>query len=448
MQCRSILHGTSGRHWSNTATWHRRPGRGCSPIRIGACGCAPSVAGGNAHCLTKSWSRYWPTCTGLGPTCPSPAKSCSASSSRQRRTTKHVFHLAAGHADAEVRRRFAAFTGGRDELRPLLVDPVPDVQAAAARAVAEHERVMQPSDLPAQHCHAFWYVLQRPLSRALIDRVLATDDVQALPFVAANPTTPSDVVETLMRHPDIGVRQAAAARVDLTHAQLLRLGTDPAIEVRAAVSTHPGLTEQQRADIDIGAGDANFGPLHGHRSTNHHEPAGAGLEQTRQWAGSVNRLLRRRAARRPDLPPDLVAALADDPDLGVRVLLAHNHPQAPPDLLLRCYLDYHCGRDRLLSLPQFPTAGLARFADHTDPAVRRLVALDPHADAGLVDKLCADPDILVRTAMANCPRLRLPRIIALLDDPELTEHAAANPALPHEQMWGLVQIDPPPAATS
>ncbi|GAA2393917.1 HEAT repeat domain-containing protein [Dactylosporangium salmoneum] len=357
------------------------------------------------------------------------------------RYDRHLVHLAATHSDPEVRRRVAVLAVWRDDLRTLLTDPVPEVRTAAAESLAEHERVMQPTDLPEQHCHAFWYVLQRPLSRALVDRVLATDDVEALYFVAINPTTPPDVVETLLHHPDIGIRCRAATRADLTSGQLLRLVTDPAVEVRTAVSTHPGLTEQQRADIDIGASDTNFGPLEGLRSAGHGDASVAGLDQARQWAVSGNRLLRRRAARRPDLPQDLVAALADDPDLGVRVLLAHNHPHAPAALLLRCFLEYDRGRDRLSALPQFPKAGLARFADHPDPAVRRLVALDPHADAELVGRLSADPDIAVRTAMAGCPRLPLERITALLDAPELAEHAAANPALPAEQMWRMLEQD-------
>jgi hypothetical protein len=112
------------------------------------------------------------------------------------------------------------------------------------------------------------------------------------------------------------------------------------------------------------------------------------------------------------------------------VLLAGHHPAAPP-ALLRSYLEYTCcGRTRLAHLPQFPTAGLARFADHPDPTVRRLVALDPLADPRLVDRLTTDPDPAVRHAMASCARLPVPRMVALLDHPELAEVAAANPALP------------------
>jgi hypothetical protein len=46
------------------------------------------------------------------------------------------------------------------------------------------------------------------------------------------------------------------------------------------------------------------------------------------WAGSVNPLLRRRAARDPRLPADLVARLAGDDDPQVRAILARSHPLA------------------------------------------------------------------------------------------------------------------------
>ncbi|WP_326549764.1 hypothetical protein [Micromonospora sp. NBC_01813] len=130
-----------------------------------------------------------------------------------------------------------------------------------------------------------------------------------------------------------------------------------------------------------------------------------------------------------------MAALAEDPELGVRVQLAQHHPAAAPELLLRCYLEYRChGRDHLSELPQFPTEGLDRFADDPDPAVRRLVALDQHADPDLVDRLSRDPDAKVRQAMASSPRLPAARITALLDDPELAEASAANPAFTADQM--------------
>lgn len=359
---------------------------------------------------------------------------------------RRLLRLAAAHPRPGVRRFAASSLDWLDDAtrRALLEDEVPEVRAAATKSVAHGQQVMEPGDLPDEHCHAFWYVLQRPLSRALIDQVLASGDLAALQVMGGNPSIPPDVIEALLRHPDPAVRQGVTGRADLTGDQLVRLATDPAVEVRTAVSTHAGLTEQQRADIDI---DVSTVPDDGHygsadvrcRWLPYPDSTPPELADALRWARSVNPLLRRRAARNTDLPADLVSILAEDSDLGVRVLLAQHHPAAPPALLLRCYLEYHCcGRDRLSELPQFPTDGLARFADEPDPAVRRLVALDPHASPALVDRLSTDRDADVRRAMASSPRLPAPRITALLDDPDLAEAAAANPALPVDQMQQIL----------
>jgi hypothetical protein len=334
---------------------------------------------------------------------------------------------------------------GESLLQALLTDSVPEVRAAAASWLEEHQRVRQPADLDERSYFRSALTLQRPLSRMLVDQMLATGDDRHLYWVAVNPTTPPDAVETLLRHPAAEIRQRVATRADLSSEQLLRLAVDPAAEVRTRVSTHPGLTEAQRATIDI---DVTTEPDHGHYGLAHHCPdpriihadeTVPPLAEALAWARSVNPLLRRRAARNRELPMALVTDLADDPDLGVRVILARCHPDAPPALLLRCYLDYHgCGRDQLSELPQFPTEGLASFADHHDSAVRRLVALDPQATPELIQRLSTDSDASVRQAMARCPRLPAADIIALLDNPDLAEHAAANTALPLEQIQRIL----------
>jgi hypothetical protein len=361
-----------------------------------------------------------------------------------------LYRLSATHPDPQVRATVAGLPAWLDEPSrvALLADPVPEIRAVITAAIAEDQRDMQPADLPDQHGHAFWHILQRPLSRALVEQVVADDDTAALYYVAANPSTPPDVVQALLRHPDREVRERLTGRPDLSREQLLELAGDPAVEVRTAISVHPGLTEQQRAGIDIDLttdeGDGHYGPkgrCHWSMAHHHTYERARPLADAVRWVGSVNPLLRRRAACHPELPAEFVAALADDPDLGVRVLLAQHHPDAPPELLLRCYLEYHgCGRERLAELPRFPADGLAAFAGHSDPAVRRLVGLDPLAAPDLIERLSADPDATVREAMATCPRLPAARLVALLGDPELAEAAAANPALPVDQ-WDRILHD-------
>jgi hypothetical protein len=362
------------------------------------------------------------------------------------RDFQRLWRVAAGHPDFRVRRRAAGVADwiGEPVRAALLTDPVPEVRTAAAAAIAENERVMQPADLPERHCHGTWAVLQQPLSRELVDQVVARDDPSELYFVGPNPSTPAEVVDVLLDHPVTEVRRRLAGRAGLTPGQLRRLATDAEAEVRTEVSVHPGLSEEQRAgiaiDVSTATGHGHYGPRRGCHADGHTvvderpPPLGDAL----RWARSVNPLLRRRAARQPELPAELVTVLAGDPDLGVRVLLAQHHPGAPPELLLRCFLEYTgCGRRRLSELPGFPVDGLAAYADHRDPAVRRLVALDPRAAGDLVERLCADPDPGVRRAMAACPRLPVPRILALLGHAELAGAAAANPALPAGRMAAI-----------
>ncbi|MFC4110770.1 hypothetical protein ACFOX0_33270, partial [Micromonospora zhanjiangensis] len=354
--------------------------------------------------------------------------------------------LAAKHSRPGVRRYAAGFLTALDEptRQALLTDETSEVRQVAADAVAYREQLMEPADLPDHRGHAYWTVLHRRLSRDLVDHVLAGGDVAAVGVLAANASTPPDVVEALLRHPEPAVRRKVAERPDLTAGQLAALAADPAVEVRTTVSVHPGLTERQRAriaiDVTTADGDGCFGPAGGCHAYPYFRVLPAEVADSVRWARSVNPLLRRRAAGDPRLPGDMVATLADDPDPGVRVLLAQHHPASPPDLLLRCLLEYQgCGRERLAERPGFPTEGLGRFVDDLDPVLRRLVARDPAVDPAVVDRLTADPDPRVRKAMAGSPRLPVARIVALLTDSELAESAAANPALPVERMWRIAE---------
>ncbi|MEW2378668.1 hypothetical protein AB0883_21570 [Micromonospora sp. NPDC047812] len=362
---------------------------------------------------------------------------------RDRRAVRVV----ATHPEPLVRAAAVGLLGGldeasREELRQaLLHDDVPEVRAATAHFHAERERVQEPADLPANGYAYRGLLSELRLSPALIEYVLAAEDGrEGVDAMATNPTLPPEVVEALFDHPSPDVRRSLAERDDLTGAQLARLAADPDASVRTAVSVHPALTEEERAAIDVDVTTAPWDrriDLCWHvRGRASPEPLPPQAESVR-LATSVNPLLRRRAALDPRLPTGIVTALSDDADPGVRALLAHHHPAAPPELLLRVFREYEdrrCDRGRLLALPNFPTAALARYADDQDSAVRRLVARDPRAEPALVDRLTRDPDAAVRRAMAACPRLLVDRIVDLLDDVGLAESAARNPALPVEVM--------------
>jgi hypothetical protein len=329
------------------------------------------------------------------------------------------------------------------ERRSLLDDPSPSVRAAAAAEHAEVTRPRTPEDLPDEPGWQRYQVFRYPLTPELVDRVVASGRRDDLVVIASNPYLTASVVAALAAHPFDEVRRTVASRPDLAAEPAVRLGADPDPSVRATVSVHPVLTENQLAAIDVDPDALPRKCIHlpvlPDRSPPR-DPAAA--------ARSVNPLLRRLAACDPELPASVALILAEDPDEGVRVWLAHEHPAAPPDLLLRVYLDHpgHPRRD-LLKLPHFPVAGLARFADDPDPAVRILAARDPATDAATVERLLTDPDRTVQRAMAAHPNLPAGTVVALLGDPDLCGAAATNPALPLTEMHRLLARPRPAGRT-
>ncbi|MGW0185751.1 hypothetical protein ACWDV7_08380 [Streptomyces sp. NPDC003362] len=245
------------------------------------------------------------------------------------------------------------------------------------------------------------------LTRELAARLMA--DGRHLARLALNPTFPADLAARLAGHEDPQVRLAVSARPELTEKQ------------RAAIDWT--VTPEDRLDVLKWVWRSR------------------GDEAVlRRCAHSAHTWLRRSAALCEELPEDCVRLLADDEDFAVRLLLAEWHPKAPPELLYDLYLHgTHRAVGMLVTRPGLPSAGLAaRCADAEDPRERALALRDPDASPSLVERLSRDADASVRGAAAHDPRLPVPRLIDLLDDPEVGQAAAANPSLPVEQMRALL----------
>ncbi|MDQ0956825.1 hypothetical protein QFZ66_000703 [Streptomyces sp. B4I13] len=333
----------------------------------------------------------------------------------------------------------------------LLADPDDEVRERAERNAREEDPAWVESVLPPHSCHGRTdALLHRALSRAVVDGVLtapAGPDDRSM--IARNPSLPPDVVALLSGDADPEVRREVASRRDLGSAERRALVEDPDPAVRRTIARHPDLGPDERAALAADADprvrlSVSVHPAWSERErsaidyqvSQHGDFGSDPCSATPRDAGAVRRdalsghpLLRRAAAKERALPSDLVALLAADDDLGVRVLLAQNHPNPPAGLLLRCFLEYTGDeRERLLTRPGFPSEGLAVHADDADPAVRRLAARDPETAPHTVERLTRDPDPAVRAAFARHPNLPGPRLTQLLDDEELVHHAAANPA--------------------
>ncbi|MDX2647066.1 hypothetical protein PV341_26580 [Streptomyces sp. PA03-1a] len=347
------------------------------------------------------------------------------------------------HPEPKVRRMGVAWRGVPDEIRDvLLADPDEEVRDMVRQHLRHEDPAWVERELPDRSCHGRTHALMHcALSRGVVEGVLNAPVGEGdRRMIAGNPTLPADVVVLLAADADPEVRERIAYRCDLGAEERRALAVDADPRVRLALSVHPALSEAERVAIDyeVPVG-GTFGPVL--QRLWPRDPAAV-----RRDALSGHPLLRRRAAGDHSLPSDLVARLAADDDLGVRVLLAQNHPEAPTELLLSAFLEYTgYERELLLTRPRFPTAGLARYARHEDPAVRALAARDPATAAETVDRLTHDPDPGVRAAGAGHPNLSPARLAELLDDEELAHRAAANPALEPAVMRRLVAPLPLPA---
>lgn len=169
-------------------------------------------------------------------------------------------------------------------------------------------------------------------------------------------------------------------------------------------------------------------------------------EAMRQLAASPNLLVRRSVARATRLPEDVAALLGRDEDRVVRLFLSESCDDAPAEMLLEVASWWggsfsFPGRPR--NHPNFPRAGLLRFAADPNPRLRLLALDDPAATHALVEQLGHDPERIVRMAVAEDRRLSPDSLRRLALDPEegVCWRAWMNPSLPLEILAQLL-LDP------
>ncbi|WP_424216613.1 PE-PGRS family protein (plasmid) [Streptomyces sp. BI20] len=350
-----------------------------------------------------------------------------------RRAELTPSRCAALAADPATRvRAEAARLAGLPEAVPeaLAADPVPRVREVAA--LEAWERLgpgtrARLADDPVRSVRAAAEAMARR-ARPLTPAAYADAGHDPALLVEGRPTRALAAV--LVRTGTPPERRALADRSDLDADLVEHLAHDPDPGIRAVIAVHPALPEDSRARL---AGEFDAGAMRlplGWVEERHGDAA-----EMRRLARSRHPAIRSAVARAPRLPADVVAALAVDEDRVVRLFLAESCEDAPPEMLLevwRWWTGSLSAPGRPRTHPNFPRAGLLRFAADPEGRMRSLALDDPESTPALVEEFSRDPHPEVRARAAEDPRLSSARAVRLLDDPhEVVRWAAAgHPGLP------------------
>ncbi|MGW4020337.1 hypothetical protein, partial [Streptomyces sp. NPDC005009] len=315
---------------------------------------------------------------------------------------------------------------------------------------------------------------------------------------------PPDVVETLAADSDVRVvaelalwaaPETATGLAAHPHAEVRRAvaaneATPPA--VLAALLTGEGLPPAQRClvcdreevpfahdpqcsrlDCDLPSGASCDGS---HESTRHEtqqmairNPA-TSTEAVVGFVGHPSLLLRWALADRPDLPSEVCARLAVDPNAGVRADLAENpviddalirvlatdrdhevrrrlahNPHVPLDVLTHLAGATRIGATLLPRIASASPEEAEKLAGSPNPAARMLIAQRRDLPPVVRDALAADSDAKVVKSIAPHPGLSEGRLRTMLDrhGVRVAARVAANPDATPALLEHLARHEPP-----
>ncbi len=159
-----------------------------------------------------------------------------------------------------------------------------------------------------------------------------------------------------------------------------------------------------------------------------------------RYARSTQAAYRRTVARCPHLDTGTVALLADDEDFAVRLLLAENHPDAPPRLLARMVREW-TGYSiwKLMRHPNFPADVIDEFTRSDDSGLHWCAVFSDRLTEEQKARLRNAPDAELRRSVDP----DLPPVADLLTmltdaEPTVRAQAARHRNLPVDSMRQLV----------
>nr|WP_194926857.1 hypothetical protein [Catenulispora pinisilvae] len=209
------------------------------------------------------------------------------------------------------------------------------------------------------------------------------------------------------------------------------LATDRGHDVQRRLAHHPDLPLDVLSAL---AGAARIGSVLLPRI------ASASQSEVAELAASANPNVRMLLAQRRDLPPDIRDALADDPDAKVAKSIAP-HPGLS-DAQLRAMVTRHGGRvmAKVAANPGATSTLLEDLAQHRPSVQKAFREIARHGNATAAALLACLDVHQARALAARHGALPPSVIVELLDDEgwQVAEAAAANPSLPLSAMSKLV----------
>ncbi|MCY1139830.1 hypothetical protein OWR29_17655 [Actinoplanes sp. Pm04-4] len=149
--------------------------------------------------------------------------------------------------------RFPYSAPDDEYLQALTEDDSAEVRNAAARVVADlterRGRELERDDIRGNGYDIRYMLSLLPLSRRLVDQLIAEDDPRRLAEIVVNPSVPDETAARLIDHADPEVRKRLAERPGLTPEQVARLLDDPDLEVRRAMVTRAPLPVERVVEL-------------------------------------------------------------------------------------------------------------------------------------------------------------------------------------------------------
>ncbi|WP_314245008.1 hypothetical protein [Streptomyces sp. DSM 40907] len=242
--------------------------------------------------------------------------------------------------------------------------------------------------------------------------------------------------EALLNDPDPAVREAAQESSweldpEAVQAKLPSIGSHSKSFVLGTCALSPALVEQCFADDMVH-------PL----TWNRHTPADAVARLARHPEAKIREMI----AARPDLGPDLVTELREDPNEDVRMRARlHPFPRTWAEYwAIQRVLGHGHGPDCVCPITEPATEPspewFAACASSGEPELRRVAATWPGLPAVLVDTLAQDDDEEVRILLACHQPLAPPRLLldVFVTRPAHRPHLLTLPAFPRTGLTGLI----------